>query len=608
MPCSITIGIPSGQETDGTLSVLTVTGTADGDCTTVRVTVKQTTPELVLTPPRDGTVTNGQWSVDFSVAGGDFQPGNFRCGADNKYVINVVCVDDECTQQLSREIINCDGCPEVAVTATPGDCIGGRRAVQFSADVVSAGDATYLWRFGVDEDGQPGEDSQPGDGNGFLPPPDPVTGVRTVTTQHLYDATGSEARTITMRLVTASGPDSQCETSHSFTLEPCPCPLTVNVALIEDPRDSATDCLPPGDYLAAASTTPSDANTVFVWSLDGTPAPDQPTTGQATSTFPFTLAVGEEKTISVAAIQGRCVASDALPVVRACTDCSGFTAELTVRDVQGTDVTERECLPSGSIYTVEVGPLPGNVTYQWRRGNVVDPTVEDNRYPVQLGDGDELVTVEASSGDCRDVASTVLRPCRPPSDDVSLTCLLFKILALLGLGLATLGAVLIFCPGVAAGLLPPDIAIEVGILLLIGGLALLALGFTLWLLICRPDGCDWQVIGWQALILVGLVLIYAGFCPACRWMLLGLLPLGAGIGLFFFWQSDCNPTRCRVIIELISLLTFVVNVVAILEAILAWCVITSAPILAALWAIIIALLQWGLWDQAFRNNCLRDLE
>jgi hypothetical protein len=239
---------------------------------------------------------------------------------------------------------------------------------------------------------------------------------------------------------------------------------------------------------------------------------------------------------------------------------------------------------------------------------VLDPTVEESRYPVQLGDSDEPVTVEASSGDCRDVASTVLRPCRPPTDDVSLTCLLFKILALLGLGLATLGAVLFFCPGVTAGLLPPDTAIEVGTLLLIGGLALLVLGLTLWLLICKPDGCDWQVIGWQALILVGLVLIYAGFCPACLWMLLGLVPLGLGIGLFLFWRSDCTPTRCRVIIELISLLTFVVNVVAILEFVLARCVITSAPVPAALWGLIIALLQGGLWDQAFRNNCLRDLE
>lgn len=80
--------------------------------------------------------------------------------------------------------------------------------------------------------------------------------------------------------------------------------------------------------------------------------------------------------------------------------------------------------------------------------------------------------------------------------------LLNELLALLGLGFFFLGLILLLCSAAAQG-----IAI-IGIGLLVGGAALLALGLLLWFLICEPDECDWFALLWQA---------FAQFAPGCYW-------------------------------------------------------------------------------------------
>jgi hypothetical protein len=606
MACQITISPPVGQETAAGqgITTLTISGTAT-DCTAVRVRAQQTKRVDLFTPQETVPVTNGQWSVDLTVAAGDFPPGAFLCGRDNKYVIEAECADDSnCKAQFSSDLINCGDCPEVDITVTPGDCVNGRRTVHFRAEVVSAVDATYTWFFGTDEDNQPGEDSQNGDGSGnlWLPPPNP-TGVRVVEVDHVYEPISDQPEVITVRFVTSSGPNSICTTEKEFTLEPCECDLAVSLQVSNQAGQKlpTAECLPPGNYIVQV-VSPVGNDIDYAWSVDGTAD-----NSQNSSTFNVSISAGEEKTISVVVEQGGCTASNGV-TVRGCEDCRSFDAQLRILDSNRRDVTDEDCLPPGD-YTVQAhSPTGGGNTFRWSVDNVVDTAAAGTFLQVTLGDDDQkIVTVEASRGECRDTASVVLKTC-PPDDDGHdngfIPCLLFKLLALLGLGLVFLGGVLLLCPMVAAPF-PPQVAAAIGISLVIGGAILLALGLLLWFLICQPDGCDWFAFLWQVLVVLGLVMIYAGFCPACSWMLLGVIPLILGAGASILWGRNCDVTRCGVLAEWISLLTFVVNVVTILEMVLAACVITSRPIASAIWGLMIAAIQAWLWLEANRSNCIR---
>ncbi|MFD2190838.1 hypothetical protein [Pistricoccus aurantiacus] len=606
MACQIVISPPSGQETTAGqgLSTLSVSGTAT-DCSSVRVQVHQTQPVDVFTPQRTAAVTNGQWSVDFTVEAADFQPGTFFCGDGNKYDIHAECADDStCFASLSGELINCGDCPNVSITITPRDCVNGRRTVHLKADVITATDATYIWFFGTDEDNQPGEDSQAGDGSGnpWLPPPD-SNGVRVVEMDHVYEPSSDQPQTITVRFATSSGPSSTCIAEREFTLDPCRCDLNVVLQVADQVGQvfPARECLPPGNYIVQV-VNPAESDTTYSWSVNGVAD-----NSQIGSTFNISIAAGEEITVSVVVTQGGCTASNGVTVA-GCEDCSGFDARLRILDRNRQDVTNEECLPQGDYTVQATSPADGGNAFRWSVDNVVDDTATDTTLAIALGNNDRrIVTLEAARGACRDIASVVLRTCRPADDrddDVFIPCLLFKVLALLGLGLVFLGAVLLLCPLVAAPF-PPEVAVAIGIGLSIGGALLLGLGLLLWFLICQPSACDWLAFLWQALFLLGLVMIYAGLCPGCSWMLVGVIPLIAGAGTSIAWGRNCRPTPCRVLTEWITLFTFVVNVVAILEMVLAACVITSRPIASIIWGLMIAAVQAWLWFEANRRNCIR---
>jgi hypothetical protein len=116
--CTVTISGPiRGHEpqSGGPINRIAVSGTATTDCSAVSVTVHQTQPVDVILPTGQAQVgANGDWSVNFSVANGDFQPGAFVCGNGNKYVIDAVCVDDsQCSDHFTSSIVTCGACPVV---------------------------------------------------------------------------------------------------------------------------------------------------------------------------------------------------------------------------------------------------------------------------------------------------------------------------------------------------------------------------------------------------------------------------------------------------------------------------------------------------------------
>lgn len=615
MACRITVNPLIGQETvvGQGITMVTASGTVPAtatNCSTVQVQVLQTQPVDVSTPEKTATVTNGSWSVDFTVAANDFPPGTFLCGSGNKYTVVAKCTNSSGCEgdDYASNYLTCN-CPQVDILVTPGDCVHGRRTVHFKAEVVGSGDATYTWFFGTDEDNQPNEDSQAGDGSGNTWLPAPTNGIRVVETDHVYEPTSNQSQTITARLVTSSGPTSTiCEGRIDFVLESCECAKTAVRLQVSDQAGReypSRECLPPGDYIVEV-VSPTGNGIVYSWSVNG--LVDNSQNG---STFSFSILAGEEKTISVVVEQGGCESSNGV-TIRRCEDpndedCTGFETRLRILDRNRRDVTDRECLPPGN-YTVRATLPPGDeITPRWMVNNVEDATAAGTTLAVTLRDNEQIiVTLEARLRECHDINTVVLRACPPPvdsSEDVSIPCLLFKVLALLGLGLVFVGAVLLLCPAIAI-LLPAPATFAIGIGLVIEGAFLLALGLSLWLFICRPDRCDWLAFLWQSLVLLGLVLIYAGFCPGCSWMLLGIVPLLLGIGASILWERNCNVTRCRVLIEWITLFTFVVNVVAFLEMVLGMCVIISQPIAAGIWALMIAAIQAWLWFEANRQGCI----
>lgn len=259
--------------------------------------------------------------------------------------------------------------------------------------------------------------------------------------------------------------------------------------------------------------SPVAGNLVIAWSVNGVANYEQ-----SDASFNFVIAAGEEKTISVVVAQGACSASNAITVV-GCGDCSNFDAQVRIIDSGRRDVSTQDCLPAG-IYTVQAtAPAGAGNTFRWSINNVVDNTATGPSISVALGESEQkVVTLEARRGECSDTASVALLACvEQRTDDGFIPCLLFKILALLGLGLIFLGA-----------------------------------------------------------------------------------------GLAVLWGRRCEVSRCRVLSEWISLFTFVVNVVAILETVLAACVITSMPIPAFIWALVIGIFQAWLWFVANRRGCIRN--
>jgi len=289
-----------------------------------------------LTVSKRAILDAPNWTVAFS---GTEITGNLtlfrrrRCGGFGNYAIRRPPFGGgelpPC-QGTDSAPVQCE-CPQTNITITPGDCDAGQRTVHFRAEVASADDATYIWFFGTDEDNQPGEDSQAGDGAGniWLPGPD-SNGIRVVEDDHVYAATAGQPQTITVKLVTSTGPDAECVDEQQFSLEPCLCNLTVSLQVLNTQGDPipTSECLAPGDY-AVEITSPTGNNIEYSWSVNGIAD-----NSQNDPTFSFSIAAGEEKTITVFVELGECDGSNGV-TVRGCgggrgpdrggTECIGCT-------------------------------------------------------------------------------------------------------------------------------------------------------------------------------------------------------------------------------------------------------------------------------------------
>ena len=552
MPCG-GLGTLLEVRADGSVRV---TGTTDGSsCQSFSVSVADLTGFKSASPD-----ANGNWVLVF--AGGEITGdlARFRrvaCGKETKVAIRCDEPGSTCNQSTPVEV-RCErdpGCPSVSFTITPGDCVNGRRTVHIGADVVSANDATFVWFFGTDEDNQPGEDSQAGDGAGnmWLPATN-ANGVRHVEIDHVYEPTGNQPSQVTVTLQTSDGPTTLCIATQTFTLEPCTCGLTVSLEVLDQAGRPVpvNRCLVPGDY-AVRVASPTGGNIDYSWSLDG--VADETQTG---SNYDVSIAAGEQKTVSCFVEQGACDASNAV-TIEGCEDCRRFDAQVRVLDSNRREVDADRCLAAGN-YTVEAtSPTGAGNSFRWLVNDALDANAIGNTVQVALGDDDQQrVVLDASRGGCRDLASVTLTTCVAPpppprhEEDESGTggC---GVLYWIGLFLLIIGSVLAFGGGCTLN----PVIIGTGIAAAVVGTFLL----IMWALFCvQIAGCRalQRLIGFiNALIALFAALGIALAIVALILAALGLPPVNAGcigaaftvagylsvVNLILFWIFLAKPCQ-----------------------------------------------------------------
>ena len=550
----------------------------------------------------------GNWSVTYSGSDIIANLAAFRsakCGRTIKY--SVTCKDpgSSCSDNAPI-LVQCDGCPPVQITIdSSGDCVNGSRTVQFHADITGGPAGVYQWDYG---DGANSSSS-------FLPPPN-ANNVRTVADSHSYSV-GSSAASFTLKL-TLQYADTQlsCATTKELDLGACDldCPTDVTLE-VRNSSGAVVDtsrCVPSGRYRVTVVSPTDDPTLTYSWTVNG--VLDASSTGRQ---FNVSVQSGETKTVAVSVGKPGCAA---LPGSVRLEDCK-----------------QPKCPELGPI-DVQIGPCDSDgkrdVTFSsdatGQQGQHVsfDLTLQlagtaENRIATGTGTGSATVsqTEHLSPGtytvrtkttaprECKDTRQrdiTVPSCPRPkPPDHPDDLCLALRILALIGLGCLLIGVMLLLCPALNVLIAPGAIHLVIGIL--IGaGILLIAIGLIAWAVVCKPTPCDWMMMLWESLVVIGLVMIYAGMCPACQWMLVGAVALIAGGGVMIGWGKSCHPSICKVTIEMIGLFTLVMNIVTVIEAVLANCVISSNWLAALIWALALAAIQAWLWYRASDNHCFRE--
>ena len=387
-----------------------------------------------------------------------------------------------------------------------------------------------------------------------------------------------------------------CEEQH-----PLDCPETVRLVVFNErriPVQPADDCLPPGRYTIEVED-PVGAEFAYVWSVDG-----QVQVGEDENRFSYDLAEGGSVDVAVSVELEGCHPVPAGVKLVGCEeppDCSQDSVELVVEDQGGNVVptSAADCLEPGT-YTVRVlTPSGDDVTYSWSVDSQVAEDELESDFTFDLtADASHLIQVSVTRSGCEPISGGVaLRDCPESSSSIDF-CLILRVFVLLGAGIALLGLALLACPLFAAPVLDPVVAAIIGGIMAAVGTVVFLISLLLWVVICRPNLCDWLILGWQIAAFATFIFFYIAFCPACLWLGgLGLLAFGLFIFLFVSWLQACRPNRCEIFQEFLFVMIHI-DLIVLLEIIIGVCILTAIPLFAAVWALVILgftfLAYWGM--------------
>ncbi len=527
MACSITITSVTGIGPPGGIpSSIHVNGTAV-DCEEVTVTANCGGGAFSTTVP---VAADGSWTANLSV------PLNAGCSCGKDIRIHVVCTADPgCFKDFSGaiECKRAEGCPEIALVASIGDCNpDGTRAVTLAATIASATPGAAQFAFG---------DSALG--AAFVFPP------ASHTETHNYSPGGPYTATLSIILPTG------CP-SASITIGPlaeCVCPEVTNLTA------TVPGCAGSGSSATVSFTgtvTGSPIGCTYHWDF-GDGSPDVVTTAPS-ATHVYTSA--GTFAVAVTLICGDCVRTTTVSVIvppccpivtditisvdpaNACADGAGRFARITF-----TATTN----PAGALGTFtwmfDDGSPPQTTTAPTINHDYATPgtkTIQVSFTPAIPGCMATSFSRTFSVASC---GGTTPPPPPPGGENGGCTGLRWA-----GVILAILAALCLYIcicvPGAGTAFCWVAAGFAVASAILLG----------IWAFFCPNKPCRWGLLlASQIALGAGLGALY--FATCCPW----LWPVGAGLIIagiagMLTWREQCKKTWCQLFAELAVVITVVV--------------------------------------------------
>lgn len=584
MSCGISIVAVSGvTDTSGNITSIRVEGTAQ-DCDAVIVQVNSAG---IPNSPRQASVSGGVWSVEIPRT--EFT-GAVRCGQSIEAI--AVCRNDRnCLARSNDKPLECrSACPRITITLVSiGDeCVNGRRSVTLRAAILTSVVPTIVeWDYG---DGSSATAISVIDGQVIETTHDFLVGV---------------SHQVALRVVYPD--ECRAGTLNLGQLPPCPaaeCPSAARLELVDaqgvvhDPAE----CVPEGRYQVRV-VQPTGGALAYHWTRDNTSDP-----GATGSNYPVSVSTTSPNvTVAVAVVDTahpQCPPLPAAITVRSCERCPAISlshdSECTSQGRR--DVTWRVGVQNATSTTrVEVDLGDGTTSDPIDIPPGAEAQLPPHGYTVP-GSVTASVRVISPRG-CEGQSRTVeLRRCGASDDDETTDdgaidwCSILRFVAILFFGLFGLSLGILLCPAFVHGAPPQIVALVSGISAAVSG-GLFVVAIIAWSLLCRPRLCDYLAMAWQGLFLVSIVFIYFWACPACVHIgLVGLFVLMAAGVAMALWIGLCRPTLCAIFNQLL-LLAIVFDIVGLLEIVFGWCVITSFPAAAIIYAAAIVIFNlvayWG---------------
>lgn len=582
-------------------STIEVSGTAQ-ECDVVEVQLIGAGSSAVVAV----AVIDGAWTAVFN-APSDFHPADFPCGVQDVKV-NAACKGDpNCQDSDAIPVINCQprDCPNQAVVVVhplgdpgspvnPNNCLApGTYVVRIADPLLPA--AVYQWSL-----------------NGATQPAASGAGQNEYTIT-LNPGDAPQALSVVIFI------SPQCFLSSGATLSLCGppaadpnCPNQVSLQVEQGggaftPTDG---CYPAGSYVVRV-TDPTGPDVSYIWSIDNVLQ-----VGQGGSTLPITLAAGQTRSVQVSAQRGECTAVPGSITLNACPDANCLE-DIVYRVIgEGRQpVNTANCLPAGRYTVVIEEPAGPGVVYEWRIDGIVQAGQTGRTLPVTVVAGAQMrVTVRVTAPGCPELRERIdLSGCRPTRDCE--TQVTMVVLNANGTRVPTGGCLQ---PGrytvrvespvgpdvtyiwtvngdVQAGQTGRELSVTVGQ----GGAVNVAVvanragcegvpdGLTLRgcgdddnrppdvVVPEPPDWCFWLRLAGLAALIVGLALIFAGFCSGnIPLAIVGGVLAALGFGLLVAWALLCGIRgrgcdALRALILFLSWLAIVLGVIAAVFGVIA---------------------------------------
>ncbi len=595
MACSIiiteVIGIPQAPGSS-IVDAVVVKGTAQG-CDGINLGASSFHLQITVT-----CSSGSQNSANVTVIHGQFEGEvKINCECETIVKIEVVCLTDPTCTDAFEGPLPCnppadDECPDITVTMQVGDCDeNGLQQVTFTAHVNALGTVTPVvaeYNYGDGTTGSAFLISAPGDivelAHGYLP------GTNVTATLNIIQPPTCQSIQIPVDLTGQPTCDIECPVIDQVN-------VSVGACNDDGTRTVTLTGLLSGGQPSSIhwefGTPDAAEQTIMVSGPQATVTTthNYPANGSGTTTYTAVL--------TVTAADGQCV--DSFPVQVEIEGCDTNECP-TVDDVtanMGPCISETQ-RRVGLNVSITGG---GFTEYEWDFGDgttqTIDPSVQGNpstSHDYEIGNTYTATLTTTAPDGCEDQSGSAtfgVNDCGTSTPPKKCGSMLFIILALLviAVGATIFTLALETCPALAAIPVPTWVwGVIAGLWVAVA--AAIALSYILcWLEICDClTACDWAVLGWGALITMGILMMLLSGCCLPFWLPVGIGLFVLGAAAFGLWYYKCQPGRCYAL-DLLSVvfvtiaataITYILIVPAIQACALTWVEVGVATLGAAI--------------------------